>query len=541
MTATIAQTVANTRERRASRPRTFAGALSAACLAAASVANVLVWPSTVYQGRPGDFAREVLGLHLLREQEDVLIALDQPNARVSWTGSHKLGKDFSAAAFVWYFVCTYPGARVQITAPSDKQVNEITWREIKMRARTARVPVCDPLDMGDLARTGYVATDFREIKGHTSKTAEAVAGISGPHVLYVVTEASGMADAVMNAIEGNLAGRDARILLLFNPTKSSGYAFDTHHEPADREPKQWKTFQYSAELIAAAQEREGVELPGLATRRWIANRLEAWGKDDSRYKVRVLGEFVESEEDKVFSLELVTEAQRRWESTPIAPSDPLHVGIDPAYGGRDEIAVALRRGRKILAVRRFQEPNTARAAEVIAGYIGAELRPHEDGCVVRVDRGGENGWKFVRCVSAAMRDLDPLGQRISVRGVSFGDPVRRAAQFVRFRDELWFTLREWMRDGGAIPSDDKLEDDVLAPKLTQHDNGKVSVEPKESIKKRLGRSTDSADACILSVWSHADTRDEQGPEPPELPASVSDSHTPAGNIHDAMRILRGGR
>lgn len=539
MTASIASTVATARGAKATKPRSLAAGLAAALLAAAGAADVPSWPSDTYLGRPGDFVREVLGLTLLPEQEQVLEALDEPNARVSWTGSHKLGKDFSGSCFAWYFVCTYPRARIQITAPSDKQVNEITWREIKMRAHYARIPVADRLDIGELARTGYVSPDFREIKGHTAKTAEAVAGISGPHILYIVTEASGMADAILSAVEGNLAGQDARILLLFNPTKSSGYAYDTHH----KWKAQWKCFQHSAHDIAASQERQGVELPGLATRRWIANRLEAWGKDDPRYRVRVLGQFVEGEEDKVCSLELVSDAQQRWHTTPVLPSDPLQIGVDPAYGGRDEIGVALRRGRKVLGVYRFQEADVRRAAEIVFTYVGAELRPGEVGCTVRSDRGGENGWKFVRALRSAAHAVDPTGQRIRVLGVSFSDPVRRSAQFVRLRDELWFTLREWLRDGGAIPADDKLEDDLLAPRFAQHDNGKVSVEPKEQIKRRLGRSTDSADAVILSVWSHSETQDERASEPePTAPAAAAPAPAaaplaPAGGTFDVYSAM----
>ena len=66
-------------------------------------------------------------------------------------------------------------------------------------------------ELADLARSGMKSDDFREIVGFTAKQAEAVAGISGENVLYLVDEASGVpretllgrrdAEAVLRALE----------------------------------------------------------------------------------------------------------------------------------------------------------------------------------------------------------------------------------------------------------------------------------------------------------------------------------------------------
>jgi hypothetical protein len=546
VTATIAQTAEKSRARRA--VTTMAGALAAGFFAIAAASDAPEWPSPIYADRPVEYARDVLrvrdertgelvAVEFLPEQAEILQALAEPGARVTVTTGHKCGKDFLASVAGCWFFCTFDGARVQLTAPTDRQVNGITWREVDSRVRQARVPVCEDGKLGGRAQTGLVAADKREIKGFTARTAEAVAGISGPHVLYIVTEASGVDDPIFEAIEGNLAGSDARLLLISNPTKKSGYFFDSHND--DKAKKKFKPFHLSSWTIAESLERSGRRIGGLATRKWCEERLEAWGKDDPRYKVRVLGEFVELEEDKVMSFELISSAQARWEETPVLDTDVLHVGVDPAWGGRDKTAVCLRRGRKVLAIFRWSEADFDRNAELVLQHVFGELRPREEGCVVKVDCGGE-GWRLRDAMLAALHKWDPTGQRVRVHRIDFGWSTLRPESYLRLRDDLCFGARQWLYDGGAIPTDEQLEEDLLAPKYRQDVRGRSSVESKDELRKRLGRSTDSGDAFVLAVWSKGEVKGVEPPPPP--PASVYESPAAVFDPYGAMDAWgRGGR
>jgi hypothetical protein len=67
------------------------------------------------------------------------------------------------------------------------------------------------------------------------------------------------------------------------------------------------------------------------------------------------------------------------------------------------------------------------------------------------------------------------------------------------RDALWMNLRKWL-DTGAIHSDVALADDITAPQLGYDPKLKYKVEDKLSMRKRIGRSTDRADALALSVY-----------------------------------------
>jgi len=62
---------------------------------------------------------------------------------------------------------------------------------------------------------------------------------------------------------------------------------------------------------------------------------------------------------------------------------------------------------------------------------------------------------------------------------------------------MWFGMAEWVKRGGALPNIPE-----LIPELTQPTyglkNGKVALEDKDAIKKRIGRSPDLADALALT-------------------------------------------
>jgi hypothetical protein len=57
--------------------------------------------------------------------------------------------------------------------------------------------------------------------------------------------------------------------------------------------------------------------------------------------------------------------------------------------------------------------------------------------------------------------------------------------------------KKWLKDGGTIPSDPKLEAELVAPTYAFDLRGRIKVEPKEKIQERL--RPDRADALVLAV------------------------------------------
>jgi hypothetical protein len=136
----------------------------------------------------------------------------------------------------------------------------------------------------------------------------------------------------------------------------------------------------------------------------------------------------------------------------------------------------------------------------LVGLVRQHRRPREKP-LVKVDREGLIGSKVFGRLRAWL-DAQPQHERpfelVGVRASAAAcrDPVN----FDRVRDELWENMRLWLQSGGAIPSMPKLEQELHCPEWVTRIDLKRKAEPKENLRKRLGRSPDHADAMALAVW-----------------------------------------
>lgn len=407
-----------------------------------------------------------------------------------------------------------------------RQVDQILWRELMMlRARSGRCVTCkrdDPEgllikrpcphsalitgELGHLARTGFKSDDFREIVGYTGREAEAVAGVSGRHVLFIFDEASGIADQIFEATEGNRAG-GARVVMFGNPTRNDGEFFEAFHGKSAF----YKTVHVSSEetpnVIAGR-----IVIPGLATREWITEKREEWGEDSPLYRVRIKGEFALHEAGRIFSLHMIAQAEQRWYDTPDAGR--LFIGLDPAgeSGLGDETMFCMRRGLKCLGFRPFLGLTEDQHLGQLLAILHEYRLPRETPMVV-LDRGGLIG---ARIAVLFRTYLDAHPNAFELRAVRPADGAKRKPkEFGRCRDELAHNLVDWFRAGGAIPEDTKLEKELHVLEWTQSLDGRHKLTDKPKIRKMIGRSPDRFDSLSLAVWEPTSLDDESELSPAE--------------------------
>jgi hypothetical protein len=527
------------------------------------------WPDARYWDRPVAFAEEILGMRVSPGQARILEAYVKYK-RVTVRSGHKIGKSTTAAIIALHFFCSLPDARVVFTSTTARQVDAILWRELgKIRSRAGCCVACraacarerrpEPRPcphssliggtMNSLARSGFRASDFREISGFTARDAEAVAGISGANLLYLPDEASGIDDAIFEAIEGNRAG-GARLVMFSNPTRTEGEFFKSHTEKALRFEKDgtpvldangtpvgfYYAIQVSSEESPNVLERREV-FPGLAGHEWVEEKRLEWGEESALYKIRVKGEFVTSETGKIISVALITDAEARWKGScddrgryvPTPADGPLVIGVDPAgpSASGDESAFALRRGRRILGVYTRMGLSHEAHVALVRGFITENAKPRELVTVI-VDREGPDGYAIWKLLQA---HAEQHPAELRVVGLRASDKAHRQPHlYGRARDELWANLRAWLVDGGEIPEDAKLARELHAPEWIALVTGVLKVTSKDDLRKALGRSPDRADAVALAAWQpvswDAALEAGQAPAPP-----------PAANVYDEPRAV----
>ena len=76
------------------------------------------------------------------------------------------------------------------------------------------------------------------------------------------------------------------------------------------------------------------------------------------------------------------------------------------------------------------------------------------------------------------------------------------------RAYLYWALRDWLdpknKTGAALPPDAELSKDLTETQWKFLSNGKIQIEAKEEIKKRLKRSPDKGDSLANTFWPAPD-------------------------------------
>lgn len=538
MTTSVAREVSSRRRRRIppkGQRLTMGGDALDVFRTALGQARGIRWPSARYRDDPVRFFREILGVDPWSKQVEIIEKVrDHP--RVAVRSGHKVSKSHSAAGLGLWFYSSFDDARVVMSSTTSRQVDQILWRELRMMlSRSGRCLACKlrdpdgreiprpcphsalvPEEPGQLARTGLKSADFREIVGFTAREAEAVAGVSGKNLLYIIDEASGVDEAIFEAIEGNRAG-GARIVLFGNPTRNEGEHYEAFHGKSDF----YATVTVSSEETPNVVERREV-VRGLATYEWVEEKRREWGEDSPMYIVRVKGLHALLEDGRIWSIHRIQQAEQLWEET--AAEGRLFIGLDPAgeSGTGDEAVWAPRRGRKLLEL---DVPQTGLTPEGhvlhTLGVIGRHAVPRETPVVV-LDREGAVGARVYGEFRAFLEQHQqaPPFELVALRASDGAS--RQPHIFDRLRDELAGNLESWFRDGGAIVEDSKLAKELHAFEWQQQTNGRLKLWPPKKILRRsaspgIGRSPDRFDALALSCWEPLALRDDL---PPSAKAAV---------------------
>jgi hypothetical protein len=447
---------------------------------------------------PTLFAREVLGIEPWTRQAEILQAVDAHPA-VAVRSGHKVGKSTSAAIIAWWWMATRERPFVILTSAGQTQVKEILWAELRRLRDQLYRPERDRVYLGgvfhDDPRTGVIVPGLGKILGFTTNEKERMAGFSGAELLYIPDESSGIDDEIFEAIEGNRAG-GARIVMFSNPTQTSGYFYDAFHDK--------KEFFHGIHISSEESPNVAANrmvVPGLALRSWIEEREKAWGRDSALFDVRVAGNFPRQGSNSVIGLALVDAAGKLWAH---APDDgDLELGVDCAEFGDDESMVTPRRGKKLYPAVPFRGLDPVQLAGSVLQVAKDLVRKDESGkpierVRVKVDVIGVGSGCAATLAAMELDWLEVLRVNVSeeptVEETLAGEPANLRAQ-------LWLGFRDWLKEGGAIPPDPKLEGELVAPTYRFDARGRILIEKKEDLRKRLKRSPDRADSACLAVYN----------------------------------------
>ena len=211
------------------------------------------------------FARQFLKVNLDRDQQRILSAI-QRDKKVAIRSGTARGKDYIAAvASICFLLLNYP-SKVINTAPTDRQVRKIMMPEIAKIFRGLPPMGAELLSEGikfkdceEWYMIGFKAGD---------RAIESWSGFHSPNLMIVVTEATGIAQEMFDAIEGILQN-NSRLVLAFNPNRPSGYAYKATRNP------QFTNFRLNSLNSTNVLARQEI-IPGQVDWEWVNSRVDDW-------------------------------------------------------------------------------------------------------------------------------------------------------------------------------------------------------------------------------------------------------------------------
>jgi phage terminase large subunit len=446
---------------------------------AAAQAQVMLWRA----GGPALFAVEALGLPKEWDPikgEGVLpwqwkaSNLLVEKRRLSIRSGKGVGKSsFLSWTILWFQACFFP-CKVGCTAPTATQMSDVLWAELALwhRRLKERLPALgekfnwksDAFEMVEAPKESFaVARTARPEKP------EALQGLHSKYTLVIGDEFSGVDDAIVESARGAFSGDHSWAVLASNPTRRTGFFFETHHALREK----WGTLQVNAEDVP------------LVSKDSIEEIAYQYGKDSNYYRIAVQGEFPTAEDDVVIPIELCESATQR----DVDIYGPWTWGLDVARFGSDRTVLMKRRDNgtegKHKAWNGMDTMQTS--GRVYAEWLDTPLEKRPTS--IFIDLIGIGAGVFDR--------LQELG--LPVVGVNVAEAASADDHYNRLRDELWFRGRKWLEQKHCkLFPDETLIAELSLPKYSVTSSGKLKVEGKDELKKRYPRSPDVADAFLLT-------------------------------------------
>lgn len=330
------------------------------------------------------FVKEVFGTNVIGKQEEILMALAEPNVReVHIRSCHASGKSWTCARAVSWFLASYPQDSIVVTtAPTWPQVEQILWREVASSVAQSKITLG-----GRLMKTRWdIGPKWYAIGAATSEdTAVNLAGFHAAHVMVIIDEADGVPEAIWNAIDGLTTSAHVLVLAIGNPINPTS-AWRKRVEASRSIPTR-KLIRISAnDVLPFTDQRDkngNSKFPYLLQREWVEERRrpDVWGEGSPMWQARVEAEWPDQSTDTLLPMGWLIAAKGR-----NVERGPRTYGVDVARFGTDRTVRTLLQGGWL----EFSKSTKFEDTVQTAGRVISDISEYEP-VAVAIDAVGVGG------------------------------------------------------------------------------------------------------------------------------------------------------
>jgi hypothetical protein len=400
------------------------------------------------------------------------------------------GKDAFASWCIIWFLCCFEDTKVPCTANSGAQLNDVLWKEIgkwlhnsKVEAQklgledsypnSALVHQAKKLYLKESNGNWFATPRTINVKASAEEQGETLSGLHSESMMVVIDEASGIPDAVFRPLETTLTKPFNFVLMIFNPTRSRGFAIDSHGKYKEH----WVTVHWDS------RESENV------SEQLIEYMRKKFGEDSPGWRAYVQGLPPRESSDTLIPMDWVMNAV----DSQIEPEDnaPIIFGVDVARQGVDKSIILKRKGPRVYEIAQFSKIDTME----LAGWIALAISEDQPDAV------------YIDVIGIGYGVYDRLREMgfYNVHSVNVSNSAAKNDTFYRLRDELWWKCRERFEQNLInIPDDDELIGELSGIKYKPefHSKSVIKIESKDEMKKRDMMSPNKADALCLTFYGN---------------------------------------
>lgn len=447
------------------------------------------------------------------------------------------GKTYGGAIAVLWFIATHKDALVVTTAPKEDQLAAQLWKEIgrhwpKFKGRypmastvKLRVRMLEEEGQADVwGAIGWACgVDADE------ESATRAQGFHAENMFVITEETPGVANPVMEAFANTRTGSNNPQLSLGNPDHQQ----DSLHRFCElRSTTHIRISGFDHPNVVTGRE----VIPGAVTVQSLDRMKARLGEGTPLYNSRARGVCPDQATNALIRSEWVDRAFQNYENPAYHVGKPA-LGVDVAQSETgDKAAIARGTGAALHEVEAFQCPDASVLGERVVieakqkGILGKHVGVDAIGVGSNVVNAGKRLGFPVHAIQSAEqaqpeRDAD-LDMELGLK------PVVGVEKYQNLRSQMWWQLAQDLQHNRlAIKRNDSLKRDLLAV-TWEPKNGKIAVELKMQIKKRLGRSTDEGDAVVYWNW----VRDRRAMKAVEAEVNPFSGET----MQAMMQVLRTG-
>jgi phage terminase large subunit len=371
------------------------------------------------------------------------------------------------------------GAAVSITSDNlrDNLWAELAkWQNVSPFLRSAFTWQKERIFANDHPETWFLSAKGWSKSADMETIGRTLSGLHSFFPFYLIDESGDIPpNMVKSAEQGLTSCEDGLIITAGNTTSQTGLLY----EVTTRARGQW-------DVISITADPDDPKRTPRVDLEWAKQQISLYGRENPWVMAYILGQFPPGSINALLSVDDVEKAMNLHARIETYDWAQKRLGTDVARFGDDRTVIFPRQGKVAF------QPDVMRHERNSAVSVNIATR-----VMVKKQSWNSELEFFDDSVGWAHGAIDVMrAAGHSPNAINFGGPSPDPRYF-NMRSYMWMMMADWVKAGGSLPNIGELVGELTQPTYF-FQNGKMRIEEKDQIKKRLGKSPDLADALALT-------------------------------------------